>query len=190
MFKKDAKKIKPGPQPDHRQRQAILRAAIIIVVMAGLTAGGLLLYRHYHNPNSPQAQANKQGVATLDQVSNRYSSTLDKNLQSGDYQTYQIGKLELANGYITSNDYTSAQSLLQQVQQNVPKDKLESYYYQLALQIDKHFNDTADYNSDLQALVTLLKSQGLTAEAQAYQSGQVPLGNNNTPYTKMPVRPL
>jgi len=160
-------KLEAGPTKDPvltrvgitgRRRRIFLIVGPLLVV-ALLAVGGYAIYHTYIYKN-PNAKAPKvENVATIQQHINHTSAAIDKTLKEGDLQSYQVGKLETANDYISLNNFASASAALQDVKTNVPEKQLSVYYYQLKLQIDKHNNDNAAAAADQQKIDTINKAQ-------------------------------
>lgn len=132
-------------------------------------AVGYLAYNR--QPQGGQSAKDDQSeIATTDQQDKRYDAAIDKNLKAGNYESYQISKLELANGYITERNYGRAEAILAEVKVNIPADKLQTYYYQLAIQIDQHNQDVGLEKADLRGLISALKARGLSDEIKVYQT--------------------
>jgi len=159
-------KLEAGPTKDPLlnrvgitgRRRKIFLIVVPIMIVALLAVGGWEIYHTYiyKNPNATPPKV--ETVATVNQHIRHTSVAIDKTLKKGDLQSYQIGKLESANGYIVVNDYSSANAELQDVKANVPDNKLSVYYWQLKLQIDKHNNDQAAQTADQQKIDELNKA--------------------------------
>lgn len=165
--------LKPGPHLDKGKPKEFFRIILFVLILTCLVSGGVLLYRHFNpvktNPSNPTTAKSKPKLATAADEQARYQQAINNNLKSGNILSYENSELELANRYITANNYTAADQITQTVQKNVPKDKLNTYYYQIKIQIDQHNKDIVSQKSDLQTLITKLKATSQTAEAAIYQ---------------------
>lgn len=165
--------LKPGPQPEKNKMPETISAVIFVAFIVAVAAGGFFVYHKYHHTNnstsnnSGKNSSNKLASAADEQ--NRYQAAINNTLKSGNYQSYQLSELELANGYITAKNYNAANGILQTIQKNVPQNKISSYYYQLKVQIDEQNKDTIAQKDDLQTLIKLLKATGQAGEAPYYQ---------------------
>jgi Tfp pilus assembly protein PilF len=163
--------LKPGAQPKPSSRHAFVA---ILFSLLFISVVGLSIYLVGRNAHlSDSTKSNNKGknanLATVQDEQKRFGKTINNNLKNGDVQSYQNAQLELANRYVNIGNFASAKNILQTVKQNVPGDKLSSYYFQVKLLVDEHEKNLASQRDDLKNLVKLLKANGQTTEAARYQ---------------------
>lgn len=167
------KELRAGPQPDKPHYAKYIRGVLYFFCLGLLGVTVYFVYRHEHSSNksasSTVRQPNSTKLATVYDEQNRYQQAINNNLKNGNLQSYQDSELELANRYINVNNYPNAERILQEVEKNVPKNKLSAHYYQIKILDDQHNKDIVSQKSDLQTLVKMLQANSQTAEAAYYQ---------------------
>jgi hypothetical protein len=154
----------------------VLRLSITLAIVCGTAACAYLIYNHYKPSDKSSSMAAQK--ASAEQIDERYSKAIDKNLSSKNYISYQVSKLEIANSYISAKDFSKAKESLDDVKNNVPSSKLQPYYFVLRLAIAENNHDVDAQKAIMLNLINILTKQGNKAQADYYQKKISSLGGS------------
>ncbi len=94
---------------------------------------------------------------------------IEENLREKDYDSYQYSKFNYAAEYILGGDYEKATQILDEIEANVPADKLSTDIYIHRAKIAKAEGKKAEYKKSLDTLIVKLKAENRKPEAQYYE---------------------
>jgi hypothetical protein len=130
---------------------------VILFLILFLAVVGTAVYWHFFRQTTNNGLSSLNHATAADEQK-RFGQVINKSLQSGDVENYQLSQLELANSYLNEKNYSGAEKLLADVQQNVPAGQLNLLYYQLKVQIDQHNGDNQALQADQAKLTSLEKA--------------------------------
>jgi hypothetical protein len=159
-FLSDRLKIKKAPS-----FAELLRLLLLIIIIAGLSYLGVLIYRHFHKPKE-----NSGGVTSVQQYEKGTEGVTQAALQAKDYENYMNQQIFLASHYEASEDYQSAERVMNEVFTNVPAGKISIAAYEEMVNIEQKLGNTPKYKYYLGLLINQFKATGDTKSAADYQA--------------------
>lgn len=138
--------------------------SILFVVVLGV--GGWLYWQ-----NSRQAgedglvvDANPE-IASPQEIESGYASSLAGFLEAEEYDNYQISARSIARHYYSTQDYASAERVMQEVVAKVPAERVETASLLMLADIYKAAGNTGKYDEYQAKAVASLRAAGLNTEA-------------------------
>ncbi|MEK7594140.1 MAG: hypothetical protein AAB436_00695 [Patescibacteria group bacterium] len=138
----------------------VAKLVLIVLVIALLIS----VASNYFHAKKFDKRIHKQA----DTLEKRYSEVDQKNLKNKDYDSYQYNRFNSAAYYIQAKDFRQANSILEEVQNNVPASKLSTDIYIYRAEIADKQGDTSKYKQYTESLISELSKQKRTSEAQYY----------------------
>jgi hypothetical protein len=142
----------------------IPRSVKTIVSIAVLGGAAFLIWNHFQ----PKAAA-PSTVASPSQIETLNQSQTNSYLNSKDYNSYQADRQTLATEYLTSQNPSAAERVMNEVLKNVPAGKINSSSYSILYQTEKAQGNVALEKKYLNLAITALKAEGKNDSASAAQ---------------------
>lgn len=158
-----------------RRPRSVLGAVKVVLAVLVVSALAFGAWRVYDKHRNDEIIKNLGGVkptgkiTTAKEEEKSGEKLLEQNLEKGDIDSYQVGKLSIVYGYLIQKDYANASRVLAEIKANIPGDKLQPQFYYYALQIDEQTGNKQSQKDDLQSLINLLKSKKLDSQVAFYQ---------------------
>lgn len=140
-------------------------AALALLLVIGLAA-----YIVVQKNKLPRLSTNPNSSAESFRQKNRQTDA--EKLDSKRYENYQTSQLRYLEGYITENDYASAQEVQNSIIKSVPAKQLSVEAYIDFAKLAKLRGNTADYKKYTKLAIDELRQQGGSQEAD-YQQKQL-----------------
>jgi hypothetical protein len=152
----------PPQSGNPRSKKEILRWIIFLALLIVIVSGAWYLISGH--------KKSKDQALTTAQFQQAHSHAISKSLAVKDYAGYQETQSTLASQYIGYKNYSAAESLMNDIFNNVPTDKIESGTYTVMYSLQKAKGDTAGEKKYLKLLIAKLNAEGDSQDAADYQA--------------------
>lgn len=136
--------------------------------MSVIAIGVVYYFYNHHSKNSEDSNSPDQAIS-LQRFQQVHSQALDSSLKNKDYAGYQENQREYASTYIGYKNYTEAQSIMNNIFQNVPADQIQSATYLVMVDLQQAKGDNAQQKHYLQLLITAFNKEGDSQDAADFQ---------------------